>query len=229
MTKILTRLISAGPNRKSRLHDEKNNFVGIQRLLLNAPRALISGLLRILFNYRPALPWISYSAIEELSRNLNKKARVLEFGSGMSTIWYAKHAGEVFSVEDCKPWFDKVSSIIQQNNIKNVNLAYFEDQDRYSKFMKDDNFGFDLIMVDGNYRDACVSNAINLLRPGGIFYLDNSDRGIISKDPATRTAETVILNHARINHAEIIHYTDFAPTALFAQQGLMIKMPRQLE
>lgn len=227
MNKTLTRIIAAGTGRKSRLHDEKGNFIGINRLLFNVPRAISSGLLRIGLNYRPELPWISYSAIKELEKNLTKKSRVLEFGSGMSTIWYARHSGEVYSVEDCKPWFEKIGSIIIRNRIGNIHLFFSDKLEEYSKYMTNDSVGFDLIMVDGNYRGACVAAAITLLKPGGIFYLDNSDRGIISDDTETRLAESIILEHARVNHAEIIYYTDFAPTTFFAQQGLMLKMPRQ--
>jgi hypothetical protein len=62
---------------------------------------------------------------------------------------------------------------------------------------------------------------IKLLKPGGIFYLDNSDRGIKSKDAETRLAEGTILRFAEERHAEVFHFTDFAPTQFFVQQGLM--------
>ena len=225
----MTRMITAGPGRKSRLHDEKGNFIGAKRLLFNVPRAIISGLLRLGFKYRPALPWISYSAINDLKNYLTKSSRVLEFGSGMSTVWYAKHAGEVYSVEDCEPWFEKISNIIGKNEIKNIHLYFSDRLTEYSSYMNGDATGFDLIIVDGNYRGACVTHAINLLRPGGILYLDNSDRGLISEDSVTRLAEYAILEHTRINHAEIVYYTDFAPTTFFAQQGLMMKKPRQVQ
>ena len=180
---------------------------------------------RILFDYRPGLPWISYSAIEELEIFLNRSSRMLEFGSGMSTIWYSKHAGEVYSVEDCKPWFEKVGDLIKCKNINNVTLEFANELDDYSKFMCHDQAGFDLIMVNGNYRGACVENAIKLLRPGGVFYLDNSDRGVASKDTDMRRAEEIILRFAEERSAKVVYYTDFAPTTFFVQQGLMIKLP----
>lgn len=221
---MLRKIISAGPGRKSRLHDEKDNFVGFKRLLLNAPHATLTGLLRLSVGYRPELPWISYSAIGVLEKFLTKTSRVLEFGSGMSTIWYAKHGGEVYSVEDCKPWFDKVGDLIEHKNIKNINLHFASGLNEYSQFMTNDDAGFDLIMIDGNHRSACVAHAIKLLKSGGILYLDNSDRDTKIKSGDTRLAEELALQFARERHAQVTYFTDFAPTQFFVQQGLMVKL-----
>lgn len=222
---LLTKIVAAGPGRRSRLHDEKGNFIGFKRLLQNGPRAISSGLLRLAFGYRPATPWICYPAIELLETFLHRDSRVLEFGSGMSTIWYAKHAGEVYAVEDSGPWHARVAGLVSAAHLNNVHLHYAERIDEYSQFMATDSAGFDLIVVDGNYRHQCTMEALPLLRNGGIFYLDNSDRGVISKDEDSRKAEAAILEFARERGAEITWFTDFAPTQFFVQQGLMIKLP----
>jgi predicted O-methyltransferase YrrM len=222
---LLTKIVAAGPGRRSRLHDEKGNFIGFKRLLQNGPRAISSGVLRLAAGYRPATPWISYAAIDLLEKFLHKNSRVLEFGSGMSTIWYAKRAGEVYAVEDSCPWHARVVDLISRAHLQNVHLHYAEQTDEYSQFMANDPAGFDLIVVDGNYRHKCTIEALPLLRNGGIFYLDNSDRGVISKDADTRKAEAAILEFARERSAEISWFTDFAPTQFFVQQGLMIKLP----
>jgi predicted O-methyltransferase YrrM len=150
---------------------------------------------------------------------------VLEFGSGMSTIWYAKHVGEVCSVEDCKPWFDKVGELIESKGIKNINLYFATGSNEYSQFMPRGHAKFDLIMVDGNHRSECIAHAINLLKPYGILYLDNSDRDTRITTGDTRLAEELALQFAREQHAQVTYFTDFAPTQFFVQQGLMIKLP----
>lgn len=222
---LLAKIIAAGPERRSRLHDEKGNFIGLRRLLRSGPRAISSGLLRLASGHRPAMPWISYAAIDSLDRFLHKNSRVLEFGSGMSTIWYAKRAGEVYAVEDSGPWYARVVDLVSRAHLRNVHLQYAEQADAYSRFMASDSAGFDLIVVDGNYRYRCTVEALPLLRSGGIFYLDNSDRGVTSKDEDTREAEAAIHAFARQRNAEVTWFTDFAPTQFFVQQGLMIKLP----
>lgn len=222
---MLKKIISGNDMRKSRLHDEKGNFVAVNRLLSHAPRAVLTGLLRLSVDYRPAQPWISYSAISVLGKHLTRSSRVLEFGSGMSTIWYAKHAGEVFSVEDYKPWFDKISKLLMQKNIGNINYQFANDENEYSRFMEDDRVGFDLIMVDGSHRSACIAHASKLLKPGGILYLDNSDKDSTSRGGDMRLAEEFALHFAQERKAKVSYFTDFAPTQLFVQQGLMLKLP----
>jgi len=210
-------------DRKSRLHDQKGNFVGWQTCLSHGPRAVLTGALRLTIDYRPALPWISYKAISTLKTFLNKNSRVLEFGSGMSTVWYAAHAGEVCSVEDYRPWYDKVSIELEKRSLKNINYHFASSPEEYYSFMTDDPEGFDLVMVDGSTRGDCLKHAAKLLKPGGIIYLDNSDKCVKRED--IRFAEEHALHIAEERSAAVTYFTDFAPTQLFVQQGLMVKMP----
>lgn len=224
-TSILSRLLAGSESRKTRLHDEKRNLVGAGRLVAHAPLALVTGCLRLAIGYRPELPWISYSAIAVLKANLTKSSRVLEFGSGMSTIWYAKRAGNVYSVEDYKPWFDKVNEIIKRRGLRNIHYQFANAAPRYSSFMANDQTGFDLVMVDGSHRSACIDNAARLIRPGGILYLDNSDKDSGSGGGDMRLAEELALRLASETGARVTYFTDFAPTQLFVQQGLMVELP----
>ncbi len=222
---LFAKVIAAGAGRRSRLHDEKGNLIGFKRLLLSAPRAIASGVLRLAFGYRPVTPWISYAAIDVLDEFLGKHSRVLEFGSGMSTIWYASRAGQVYAVEDSEPWYTRVLDLVRQKQLQNVWLHYSNEADEYSRFMAQDAVGFDLIVVDGNHRDHCTVQALPLLKKGGIFYLDNSDRGTATADESTRKAEAALLKFAREASADVVYFTDFAPTQFFVQQGLMIRLP----
>lgn len=222
---MLTKIISGDTLRKTRLHDEKGNFIGLGRLISHAPQAMFTGALRLALDYRPQVPWISYSAIEVLEHFLNKSARVLEFGSGMSTIWYAEHAGEVFSVENYRPWFDKVSSLLERKKVQNVTYRFADDPHAYSRFMENDAAGFDLVMVDGSHRSACVATASKLLRPGGVLYLDNSDKDSTLRGGDMRLAEEFALRFAKERGATVTYFTDFAPTQVFVQQGMMVRLP----
>jgi SAM-dependent methyltransferase len=222
---FVTKIISGDRLRKSRLHDEKGNFASWKNIVLHGGPALVSGFLRISVGYRPEMPWIAYTAIDQLKGFLNKRSRVLEFGSGMSTIWYAKQAGEVFSVEDCQPWYDKVAKIIQEKKLTNTTYKFAANEPEYSSFMSDDEDGFDLVMVDGSYRSKCIAHAVKLVKPGGILYLDNSDKDSAPDGGDMRIAEAIVRSFAKSSDAEVTEITDFAPTQFFVQQGLCIKFP----
>lgn len=222
---MFTKIVAGNELRKTRLHDEKGNFVGWYRLFLHGPLALFTGLLRLLFGYRVEQPWIAYDSIEVLRKHLNKQSRVLEYGSGMSTLWYAKHAGFVCSVEDCKPWFDVVDNKIRGGALGNISYQFARNDEEYSSCFLNDEQGFDLIMIDGSCRSACVHNSTKLLRAGGILYLDNSDKDSTERGGDMRHAEQFALEFAKERNGIATYVTDFAPTQLFVQQGLMIRLP----
>ena len=92
--------------------------------------------------------------------------------------------------------------------------------------MSQDNIGFDLIIVDGSYRSKCMASAIKLLKPGGIIYLDNSDKDYISGGDM-RLAEDILLDFAQEKHAQFKYFTDFAPAEFFVNQGLIVICPHQ--
>ncbi len=216
---LIKKIISAGnDHKKTRLHDEKGKMANWQVIFAHSPKAIFSGFKRILFGIRPEMPWIGYGAIKVLKKFLTKKSRVLEFGSGMSTIWYAKHGGEVFSVENDPMWYAIILNRLKNKNIKNVNYQLLRTKN-YINFMKKEKRGFDLIVIDGMDRDKCAKNAIKLIRPGGIIYLDNSD------SLYKRAAETILLSFARKRKAQVEYFVDFAPAQFFVNEGMMIRVP----
>ena len=209
MTALATRLISGSAECKTRLHDQGGRLVPASRLIRNGPRALVTGIGRLLLGWRPQLPWISYDAQEVLARHLTSKSRVLEFGSGMSTLWYAERAGEVFSIESDAEWVAAVKPTLPAN--ATIKLA--ETREEYLAFPEQP---YDLIMVDGHSRNACIVAALPFLAPRGALYLDNSDRERYGE--SLRLFEDYMKQHS----CELHHFTDFAPTQLFVHRGTVL-------
>ncbi|MCY2976271.1 MAG: hypothetical protein NTW52_16575 [Planctomycetota bacterium] len=223
LAKLLRNLWQGNRDQYPRWKDEKGNFVGPRRLLVNGTRATVTGIARVAFGVRPELPWISYDAIDMLSKHLNPDSRVLEFGSGMSTIWYATHAGRVVSVEDNKEWFDSIRNVFQKNQYTNIEYSLAGTQFAYTNAGVKAGGLFDLIMVDGSYRSDCIKDSLPLLASGGIVYLDNSDKHSSSSGGDTRLAEELLLAYASLHNCKVSYFSDFAPTQFFAQQGLCVK------
>lgn len=223
---MLTKLIAGDGRRKTRLHDELGERVTAGRLLRNGPRAVLTGAARLLLDARPALPWISYDAQGVIAGRLTPNSRVLEFGSGMSTLWYAAHAGEVVAIEDHRPWFDKVGDLIAGRGLRNVRYRFAADPGSYADVRDDERGdGFDLVMVDGSVREDCLRAGLPLLRPGGMAYLDNSDKGAGGAPGDVPAARRLLLRFAAERGGVVQHFTDFAPTQLFVQQGTLVTLP----
>ena len=220
MLTIIKKLIAGGPKRKTRLHDEKGNLVSVSRLLRNGPNALVSGSARLIFGVRPERPWISYDAQRLLQSHLTPLSRVLEFGSGMSTMWYAQHAGHVVSIEDDRNWYDAIGVTIRRQS--NVDYRFAANATEYVSFPDGP---YDLIMIDGSFRAECVEASLASLAPSGILYLDNSDKNVGGLPGNVPEAERLLLSYARKYGCQVQHITDFAPTQLFVQEGLMVRRP----
>ena len=176
-----------------------------------------------MFDLRPQLPWISYDAIRFFKRWLSPDKTVLEFGSGMSTIWYARHAKHVWSVEDYAPWHCKVTKMLASASVSNVKLE-FKTGEEYSYFMRNDGVRIDMVMIDGSNRAECAETAIALIKNGGVIYLDNSDKHSSPIGGDTREAENILIHFAIKRGAIISYFTDFCPCEFFVQQGMLIQL-----
>lgn len=220
---MLRKLIAGSDTRRTRLHDELGNRVSLSRLLRNGLRAAASAVPAKL-GRRAVRPWISYDAQAVIAAFLNKSGRVLEFGSGMSTVWYAERAAEVVSVEDYRPWFGQVQAIIAARGAGNVRYRFAETAEDYAAVPEGERGeGFELVMIDGSARERCAETALAVIRPGGMIYLDNSDKAAGPATGDVPAARRLLLDFAARDGAEVTLFTDFAPTQLFVQEGLLIR------
>lgn len=223
---MLQRLVAGSASQKTRIHDELSNRVSLSRLIRNGPPAIVTGLLRLIFGYRVTRPWISYDAQSEIRAFLSPTSRVLEYGSGMSTLWLAKYAQIVCSVEDHEIWYANVQRILAAESIYNVEYRFSSNERDYTAaFPEFEEQGFDFILVDGSHRESCVRHAINIIRAGGIIYLDNSDKGAGETTGNIPNARTSLLEFAAARGATVKKFTDFAPTQFFVEQGILVKLP----
>lgn len=143
------------------------------------------------------VPWWTYRAIDVVDSWLTAHPhpiRVFEYGSGASTLWLAKRADEVHSVEHHQEFgefigksFAEAGSNIDFRIVPPVQSAHpaigsqkegnagldFSD---YVHAIDDVDGQFSLIVIDGRAREACLRQAAPRLEPGGIIVFDNTRR-----------------------------------------------------
>lgn len=220
---VIQKAISGGSKlRKTRFHDEKGNLIDFQGLLY-AAKALATNLFRVLFGYRPHLPWISYRAIKEIECLIQKDWKAIEFGSGMSTLWIARRCGFLHSVEDNEQWYKKVTAILSQLSIGNTRYE-LRSKDVYSDLTEYNDHYFDFALIDGMNRADCVRTAVKKIKHGGWIYLDNSDKFADDPNSDIRIAETVLLQAVAERNGKAKYFVDFAPTQFFVSQGILAKL-----
>src|SRR4051812_35576099 len=113
---VLQYLVKADPHRVTRFHDLRGNCIKPSQCA-EIPLALASTVMRRVAGRRPELPWIPSGARQALAALLCKQSRVLEFGSGMSTLWLARRAGYVHSIEHDSVWFSAVSGTLLRHGV----------------------------------------------------------------------------------------------------------------
>lgn len=142
------------------------------------------------------VPWWTYRAIGVVESWLRERpgpVRVFEYGSGASTVWLARRATEVWSAEHDRDFAHTVRTMTA--GLPNVHLLVVEpvpsgdpavpsakagfgglDFADYAASIDQASGDFDLVVVDGRARSACLEKATQRLRPGGIIVFDNSRR-----------------------------------------------------
>jgi hypothetical protein len=120
------------------------------------------------------LPWVTYSFIDFIKERLHKDLSVFEYGSGSSTLFYARRVRRVISVEHDKDWYNK----IVHSSPPNAEMIFTELQrdGEYSKKAASLPEKFDIIIVDGRDRVNCCKYSIQALSPRGVLVLDDSER-----------------------------------------------------
>lgn len=225
------KIVSGSGVNRTRLHDRYGVRVPAGRLVRNAPRSLASAVLRVGFGWLPERPWLSYDAVRVIDARLRPHSRVLEFGSGMSTLWFAERAAEVVSIESDPAWHARLVALLQRKGRTNVRYRLTRDLLAYAALAPEEiGDGFDLVLVDGEVRNICAEAAIRVLRPGGAVYLDNADRCTVGMTPETDTGMTPqarrrLLAFAEEQGASVEWFTDFLPGQLVAQTGLLVTLP----
>ena len=119
------------------------------------------------------IPWFTYSAIEFLNERLNNNLNILEFGSGNSTLFFAERVKKVISFEHSKDWHQKILKKIPANAELTITSS-LSSKDYLKPLIEE--LRFDVIIVDGLFRNECITASLKHLSEFGIIILDDSER-----------------------------------------------------
>lgn len=124
-------------------------------------------------------PWWNVAASREIERFLTKRpgARVFEYGAGASSVWLARRAREVISVEHDADWFARFRRQLDGfDNARLLHRSIEPEAEAYVSAITKAGGDFDLVVVDGRHRARCLLAALPRLAPGGIVLFDDSGR-----------------------------------------------------
>src|SRR5690606_6006755 len=134
---------------------------------------------------RMDVPWWSFPAISAVDQWLaqRKAVRAFEYGSGASTAWLARRCASVVSAEHDRDFMGLVAAHLAADNVElrlaepvpseeplassgrrgNANLDFATYVDAIGEDV------YDLIVVDGRARVACLERALRQLADDGVI------------------------------------------------------------
>ncbi len=161
----------------------------------------------------PGDPWLTPAAIRLLGPMLRPADRGAEFGSGRSTVWFARRVAALTSVEHDARWHAAVCARLTSWGISNVDYILApEDQpaerggdSAYARVaLCFPDASLDFALIDGHYRDYSAKFILPKIKPGGMLIIDNANWCLPcqSKSPNSRTGG---IGPATPTWAEVAH------------------------
>jgi hypothetical protein len=151
------------------------------------------------------MPWMNFKAISFLNKVSKPFFKVFEYGSGGSTFFWSNRVSYVYSVEHDKTWAENVILALNKQSRTNTTIFFIppekdlnfsskkidipldyissdedsanQNYERYVRKISDypENH-FDIVVVDGRARPACIMAGKTRVKPGGYLVIDNTER-----------------------------------------------------
>jgi len=106
-------------------------------------------------------PWYSAGALEVLDKMDLHGKYIWEYGKGYSTKWFDSRGALTFGVDSKEEWYKFAGGYLHK------------DKFQYLRSINNGRWTYDIIVIDGDYRDDCTEYAIKKIKKGGIIIIDN--------------------------------------------------------
>jgi len=210
----------------NRFRNQRNQSIHLLNYLYIFPSLITYLYFRIFKKVSfPIVNWDTIKIFNILCKS--KKLKILEMGSGFSTLWWQKkNITNVISVETNNNWY----SIIRKNlkDSGKVKILYFKKRIEY----KIPKLKYDLVVIDAYERFEDLKLCLKLIdKKDTIIYLDDSDNdssfklnGKFHKD--MRLAENLLRKFAHENNHYILTTNNFSPAQMYVKEG-MFSIPKK--
>lgn len=213
---VWSRLVTGDGQRISRLHTYGGKRVDAGGLMY-FPHALWSVVALKVAGHWTSSPWLSYRGVRELDRIIRPDWSVLEFGSGMSSRFFASRCARLVSIESEPDWYARMRPALASADRCEVDYRLRAEAD-YADLDDLPDATFDLALVDGLQYDRTAVTAVRKVRPGGYVYMDNSD---IPYDEFRSGRQTLV---DAAEPGSVRFFVDFSPFWLSVNEGMLVRL-----
>lgn len=106
------------------------------------------------------MPWYTRPCLQWLETIDFTNKSVFEYGVGYSTLWYKSRGAETFGIDSNCQWGSMSGVDWTTDRLKYLNAI---NQHEY----------YDIICIDGEFRDQCTEYALIRIKKGGYIIIDN--------------------------------------------------------
>lgn len=171
---VFEKLIRADDVRPSRLSTEAGDFCKIDAIVGILPATLTWLRLKTTGHY-VIQPWWVYKAIHDVDKLLLSTDRVLEVGSGYSTLWLAERCQQICSIEENPEWYEFISLQAIQRRLDNVKLIAGESRSISSQLLASSDW--EVVIIDGpRDRLKIFRDVLALTKRPRVLIYDDTDK-----------------------------------------------------
>jgi Glycosyl transferase family 2 len=123
------------------------------------------------------IPWYSYPCIDFLKHRPYEGRVILEFGGGQSTLWWARRASRVVTLEGDRAWYERIARTMPSN----VELHHVDDDNPAScaqqvqEVLQRSSYDtYDVIVIDGLWRTEMIDIAMRFVADEGMIVCDDA-------------------------------------------------------
>lgn len=121
------------------------------------------------------LPWYSSPCLEWLMTLDLQDRKVFEFGVGDSTTWYKSRGAITAGVDSNEKYVHQHCAWHGDDEAHYLRSIGFISKECFDLL-------FDIVIIDGDYRDKCTEEALKYLKPGGYLIIDNWKQATVEPD-----------------------------------------------
>lgn len=213
-------LITGKRKKGTRFHNHQARLMDAAAVV-NLPASILTTVFVKLTRRYPELPLLSFKAIRRLNRMIQKDWKILEFGSGMSTLWFARRCELVVSVEINSHFYELLKTKLANRKLENVDYRLRTPDVAHVVPEYPDSY-FDFVLVDGVNRHLAMETALAKVKPGGFIYLDNID----SPQPDYQKAREMLIS-AAAGDGNISIFNDLTPSRVYVTEGMLAQVTNE--
>lgn len=143
---MIRKLVKPDQFRPSRLHTEAGELCGLEALPGLLPSALSWVRLKASGKYL-VLPWWTWPAIRFVRKQLHPEDKVLEIGSGYSTLWLGTQVASVLSIEENVNWSQRIGFEIAKRGLPAITLVEGRSFEMMRRYLPET--AWNVVIIDG--------------------------------------------------------------------------------